>query len=424
MQTKMIACPFCGAANSERKQVCYQCQQNLVAEKAATTATASPRAPKAEAAPSPAPPAPMIDATTAPVRDATPPPTPAPHAPRKLMLTARLSHRAQMYRQLQNLLKTGISVGQCLNFLESNIPPFLRPMVHDMAQTVQTGERLSKAMSRYYSVFPDWEVSMVQAAETGGTLPEAMETIANTLEEEMLLRSQTWVKMMPLAGTGLTFILTILIVVAVGNPAVQGNVSAVMASVGMAVLHLGAMLLAGLLLWRAWRIWGATRQGARIQQAIITRLPLIGAILHNTMRLRFTRVLAALWRAGVSPIESLETAARASGSPDLRNRATEQVPILTKGGQLSTVLSNLRLYPQEAVYLVSTGETAGGIAESLDKVAEYLELQLTEQLRLLPMRVQMVFYAILVPAIGYFVIHFWVSYYGAAMEGLNSAGGP
>ena len=433
MQTKMIACPHCGAENSDRKRICYQCQQEMVTVEAAPRDVSPARAPKTDSAavveviPSifPAPPqetAAIPKSTPAPKPASPPTATPPDEGPRKLLLSARLPQRAQMYRQLQNLLKAGIPIGLCLNYLENNLPPFMRPMILDMAQMVQKGARLSDAMARYYAIFPEWEVSMVQAAEKGGTLPEAMEEIARTLETEMMLRSQTWVKMMPLTATFLVFILTILIVTGVGA-VTNGDVGAILAALGHAVLQLFLFCLAAGALYQAWRVWGRSRRGARVQQVIVSRLPLVGSILQNSMRLRFTRVLAALWRAGVSPIDALETAARASGNTDLQNRASDQVKRLSEGATLAAVLVDLRIFPQEAVYLVSSGETSGAIAEALDKVAEYLELQLTEQVRLLPMRAQLVFYAILAPAVGYFIIHFWMQYYGHMFDGLNGIEG-
>ena len=457
MPTKMIACPHCGAMNSDRKQTCFECREDLQAPKPAVPARFS--APKAAApssfAPTPAPlatPMPAAPPVEAPDISATeaPAPTPAPiqrvsaaarnvakqttaeileMRTRPIVFGVRLRERAQFYRQLQHLIKSGIPVGMALNYLEQSVAPGLRPMTREMTSLVQSGGMLSDGMARHTATFPEWEVSMVMAGEKGGTLTESMEAIADALEAEMQLRSGLVWRMLPIFGVIGFFVPTMLIVA--GTTAIskametggeQAAMGAAVALVISALVRTLQVFLACCLIFAAWRIWGRSRRGARIQQAIISRLPLIGPILQNTMRLRFARVLGALWNAGLSPMESLETAGRAVGNPALVLRIKDLLPRLSQGAPLSEIIAETNLFRPESLYLVQSGETSGTIGASLEKVAEYYELEVNEQLRTLPERLQIIMYVLISLGVGYMAVKVWGGYASQLMGIMDEIG--
>jgi len=398
MATKMIVCPHCGTENSARKQRCYACEKSLAAAPAK-------RVPKKAATPAPAP-----------AR------TPAPDRLARVKSIARgpgiigvtLRQRVQMCRQLEHLLKAGISVGQSLVYLQDNTARYLRPMLTDMAETVQHGGQIYLAMERYHTVFADWEVSVVRAAEKGGNLPEAMAGIAETLEMEMEMRYQVGVKLLPLQATFVVFILVILIVLMLPH-AQQGNVGSVFTTVGYAFLRFLEIVTAIILLRFAWRFYTRSRRGARVGQAIVTRMPLIGPILHLQMLYRFVQVLGALWKAGVAPMESLESAARASNNRLMIHRVGDQMKRLGAGATLSEIIAATQVFPQEIIYMIRSGETSGAVAETLERVAQYLRMELDAQLKSLPVRAQLVMYVLIGVPIIIFIFWFWTGYFNSML---------
>jgi type II secretory pathway component PulF len=403
MATKMIACPHCGTENSERKQRCFACEKPL----------GTARVPRATKTPAPAPVRPRLPAI------ARAPRTPAqarPIARGPGIVGVTLKQRVQIYRQIEHLLKAGIPIGQSLTYLQDNVARYLRPMVKDMADSAHRGEQVWQTMERYHTVFAEWEVSVVRAAEKGGNLPEAMAGIAETLEMEMEMRYQVGVKLLPLYATFFVFILVLLIVFSVGR-AEQGNVISVFNQVGYAFLRFVSIVTAIILLRFAWRFYSRSLRGARVAQAIVTRMPLIGPILHLQMLYRFVQVLGALWRAGVSPMESLESAARASNNSLMKHRVGDQLKRVGEGATLSEALAATRVFPQEIIYMVQSGETSGAVSETLDRVAQYIRMELDAQLKTLPIRAQLAMYVLVGIPAAIFIIWFWTSYYASALGG-------
>lgn len=401
MQTRMITCPHCGAANSERKTECYECRKALrtPGEAAALRKAEAPKTPQRALLPD------EQLAARAPAN---------PAAERKTyrapgIIGVTLRQRVQIYRQLHSLLKAGIPIGLAFNYLEANVAKYLRPMVHDIGECAQQGIPVSTSMARYHSVFPEWEVNLVRAAEKAGTLPDAMLNISERLEAEMELRYQLRSKLLPLQGTALMFILTILIVMSASQIAGQiSNVVPVLTNVGFRFL---GIVTAIILFINAWRFWVRSPRGARVSQAIVSRLFLIGPIIQNQMRYRFVQVLGAMWKAGVSPLESLECAARASNNPYLIHRIAEQMNRFGEGATLSEILAATKAFPDEILYMVRSGEESGQVAESLERVSEYIRIELEAQVKTLPARVQFVMYLVIGIAVGWLVISFWTHYF-------------
>ncbi len=466
MPVQMTTCPHCGAPNSAKRRLCFECERELAApaepevkrralrsrETANAVATEAP-APTARQtqAPAPAPmPAPAVtraEAPVTPVRQTAPRPaapqvkqitrtpteTPGERAARvkaeaqaanptqkstpagaSPLFGATLRQRVQFYQQLHNLLKSGIPLALCLNYLENNIAYTLRPMLRDLIVRVQQGGLLSIAMGAYPNIFPEWEKSMVEAGEKGGTLPEAMQDIAEILEMEADMRSQVNTRTFQAKATFFVFILVIMVVI--GAARSGGDIAKVIQNVEIAGMAFMGFLLAVLVAKQMLAMWSRTRQGSKIAFAISSRTPLIGPMMRNMMQLRFTRVLGALWHAGVSPIDALETAARASGNPHVINQVADCIPSIGKGATVSDVLEKTVALPREAMYLLRSGETSGSMVEALKSAADYIRMDLEAQVKTLPMKAQLLFYGLIAPLVGAFIIYVVYKYFDTILN--------
>jgi type II secretory pathway component PulF len=99
----------------------------------------------------------------------------------------------------------------------------------------------------------------------------------------------------------------------------------------------------------------------------------------------------------------LQTAARASDDYRLMERLSAQTDSFLKGMPLSTVLTNTRCFPPEAMYLITTGEASGNVPEMLRKIGEYMRDDLHTRMKTLPMKAQVVLYLIVAPIVAYVV---------------------
>ncbi len=269
-------------------------------------------------------------------------------------------------------------------------------------------------MARYANLFQDWEVNMVRAAEMSGTLPEAIDEIATTLEGETRLRSRVFSVTLPMIFTVAVAVLVLLVVQSLSN--FSGDVPTVLRRLLNVLLIFLCIIVLVLVAWQLGRIAARTRSGSFFFNAVITHVPLLGPIMRSSMRIRFARVLAAMWNAGVGPMDSVLSAARASGNLAAIYRARYEVPRLGEGAQLADVVEAVHIFPRDAMHIIRTGEASGSLPESLRKVGEYYKVDLDAQVETLPTKVIAWYYLLIVPFILYFIIHFYSNYFRQAMD--------
>jgi type II secretory pathway component PulF len=334
-------------------------------------------------------------------------------------VSASLDQRMTIYQKLHQMLTAGIPTGMSLNYLEHTIAPSLRPMARELIGCVQGGGLLSKAMARYPRVFPAWEVAMIAASEKAGSLSATMGELADFLYLEKDLRSQLRSRLLMAQAT--FFVLIFVVIIAITSPIYfaglketpQGAALARMlaAYLGYVLVRYLLVLVAGAVPVLLWKQWAKTSRGAQITQLLFFYIPLIGPMVRNTIRLRFTRALRALWNAGVPPIDALESAGFATGDGRLIRRIGDRLQLLGKGTSLSHVLGPLRLFTKEMMYLIQTGETTGSMVDSMDRINTYVEDEMHTQMRLLPYAAYGLLLFLMCPIVLWLVVQVWGRFY-------------
>ncbi|MCF7887469.1 MAG: type II secretion system F family protein, partial [Candidatus Omnitrophica bacterium] len=94
-------------------------------------------------------------------------------------------------RQLTTLIESGIPAVEALGILEDQIEnPYFKGIISSVLQDVKEGVSFSKALMKYPRVFPEIYLSMVEAAEISGNLPEVLNRVSVYLEKSSALRKK------------------------------------------------------------------------------------------------------------------------------------------------------------------------------------------------------------------------------------------
>ncbi|MBP7370552.1 MAG: type II secretion system F family protein, partial [Arenimonas sp.] len=106
---------------------------------------------------------------------------------------------------------------------------------------------------------------------------------------------------------------------------------------------------------------------------MMLKLPIIGAILHNSAIARFARTLALTFKAGVPLVEALTIVAGATGSI-VYEKAILRMKVDVAGGYpVNVAMKQVNLFPYMVVSMTAIGEEAGALDTMLYKVAEFYE---------------------------------------------------
>jgi type IV pilus assembly protein PilC len=231
---------------------------------------------------------------------------------------------------------------------------------------------------------------------------------------EWQMRSSSFASTLHLQVTAVVAIFVVLIVNSVGK-VTTGVTGDVFAAVGMAMIY-GLLILLGIAAAIfGWIYFVRTRVGAAFVARWLPRVPILGPILQGMGRIRFVRVLGALWKAGVSPLESLEIAANTTGNRHFIRQIKESLGTVTKGASLSGAIGPTGFLPSETLYMLQTGETTGSVAESLEKVAEYFTVDVEAKVKTLPTKLMLLTYAVLIPIVFYILFKFYTGGAGGTM---------
>lgn len=405
MAARMKACPHCGEMNSEKKSECYKCRQTMAPLPSTAMSTRVLREKEKG----------KVNPLSAVISQKTSSESNTFKLPKISIpiFPVTLRQKSQYYRQLQSLLNAGVPLSLAMNYLERNVSFSLKVMTRTIADEIKTGKMLSESMARHTNIFSEWEIALVKAAELTGALPEVMRQIADTLELEHDLRMRVNSTTMGLKATAWVAVLVGMIISGVGR---VSGVDQVFSFLGDTARQFVIIIAVFLVLKECWKTFAQTRIGARIVQFCAVRTPMIGPIIRYMQRIRFTRVLSTMFEAGINPGEALISAARASDDPVLYQRAKDVEKRLQAGELFSDVLASLGILPPELIYLVQTGEVSGSVGQSLLSAASYMEVELEAQVKTLPMKLQMLFYAVMVPIVLFILIAFYTRYFESVFK--------
>src|SRR6185369_4730393 len=94
-------------------------------------------------------------------------------------------------RQLATLISARVPIIQALRILQDQITnKYLLTILGDLISSVENGQSLSLALSKYDKVFGTVYVSLVKSGEVSGSLDKALVYLADQLEKDYELKSK------------------------------------------------------------------------------------------------------------------------------------------------------------------------------------------------------------------------------------------
>jgi len=106
---------------------------------------------------------------------------------------------------------------------------------------------------------------------------------------------------------------------------------------------------------------------------VILKIPVVGAIMHNSAIARFARTLATTFKAGVPLVEALDSVAGATGNSVYEKAVYRIRDDVSVGYQVNLAMKQVNLFPHMVVQMAAIGEEAGALDTMLFKVAEFYE---------------------------------------------------
>ncbi|MFQ5956428.1 MAG: type II secretion system F family protein [Candidatus Brocadiales bacterium] len=297
-------------------------------------------------------------------------------------------------RELATLLEGGIPIDKSLRLLANTQQnKATKGILEDVLDSLKAGRSLAQALSDYPKIFSPVHISMIQAGEEGGVLPEVLKRLTQYQERIERVRSAVISAMIYPLILLFTGVLSIIVIVAYVIPSfteifasmdmptplplyILGGISKIISVYGWAVL-LGFLLFFLLYL----QVLKKNRLVREKIDRIKLKLPYVGKVFWEIETSRFARTLGTLLENGVPLVRSLDIVQNTLANSYLADCIEKTKTEVKQGISLTASLGKRGFLPGPNIHILAAGEETGCLDKMLLKVADNQDRELEERIK-------------------------------------------
>jgi len=297
-------------------------------------------------------------------------------------------------RQLSTLINAGLPLVQSLRnvALQTHNKAF-KVTINQIINDVEAGSSFSKALEKHPKEFNNVYTSLVAAAEASGTLDSGLARLADQQEKDADILSKVRGAMIYPGIVLCVMIVVVLFMVVKVLPTVQ-NIYAGLKGVSLPILTKILLDISHFITHYWWIViillvlgfvlgtrWAKTLGGRTVIDRVKMSAWPIGPLYMKMYMARFARTATTLIASGVPIIQVLDITAEAVDNVHISKSIHKGIEKIKSGKSLSSALKNdpnfLELVPE----MVGIGEESGAIETMLEKVADYYEKEVDNEVK-------------------------------------------
>lgn len=299
---------------------------------------------------------------------------------------------ARFCRQFAAYLDAGVDIMKALSSLESQFKgTALGPVISRLRTGVQRGDTLTELVAREPKTFDKLFVSLIKVAEARGGIPETLHRLSRHYEaRQSLIRQARSAMIYPISvlvvASGVIALITIWLLPQFASMLKDlGNRGSLplpsqfllkfsdFIRVGGWWMIPAIMIGTPIALFQFYR----TEQGKRIMDEISLYVPVLGQLLRKIDTTRFARTLSVLLSSGVDVGSSLSLTAEVMQLEPFRRTIQLARAGVLEGDELSEALNDTARFGPDVIAVIESGEETGRLPESLERLADDYEEQVT-----------------------------------------------
>jgi len=335
---------------------------------------------------------------------------------RQTLARVRLKDRNLFFRQLANLIESGMPITRALGtILEQTENPKLGKIVEQLREDVQKGTSFAEAMEQHPKVFPSMLCNMVRAGETGGMLEEVLWRIVSFGEQEEELQGKAVSAMiypafLLIIGSAAVFILLSFVfpkfltifedfnaTLPLPTRIVMG-VCDFMGKLWWAVLLALAGLIIGL------TSYVRTHAGRRNLHALLLRVPVVRDVVQRYEMAKFARTLGTLLDNGVPVLTALKVTVDTLTNVIIAEEVDMIHGRVIDGDSISDSLRQTKYFPPMVINMFAVGEEGGRLGAVTARIADAYDNEVDRAVKALAALFEPILIVIMGVVIGFLVI--------------------
>ncbi|MGB9856077.1 MAG: type II secretion system F family protein [Caldisericum exile] len=318
--------------------------------------------------------------------------------------------------ELATLLQSGLTIVDALQGLyEQEENPYLRKIILQIKEDIESGTSISNAFKKYPRVFSPIYISLLSVGEATGRLDKVLDGLYQYLDRDLESRRKissafAYPKFVVFVVTlvvvfMLSFVLPRFVSMFASSGAKLPTPTRILLNVSNFVRLKWYILVAiVVVVYLIYRIIYSTPKGRILIDQLKLKIPLFGRISKLGSLSRFVRSLALISGSGYNILEGLLIASNTSDNAYIINEIKNIVNDIQAGESLSESLSHRSFFPKVMVQMVSVGERSGLLDTSLTRLADLWDKSIDFTLKNLASKIEPTLILILGVIVGFIAL--------------------
>jgi type IV pilus assembly protein PilC len=288
-------------------------------------------------------------------------------------------------RQMSTLFSAQVSALRVFRLLGAEAEnPRLRVVLTEVADDLQGGSPISKALSKHPKVFSNFYVNMVKAGEESGKLDQTFQYLADYLDRSYAVTSKARNALIYPAFVIFTFIVVMVLMLTLVIP----KISTILTSAGQAVpiytqivialsafvVNYGIFILIALIILGFFAFSYLRRPAGKEAWARAKlSFPYVGSLYRKLYLSRISDNMNTLLISGLPMIKALELTSTVVDNVIYEKILLDSLEAVKGGSPLSDAFSRYPDIPGIVVQMTKIGEETGELGHILDTLAKFYQ---------------------------------------------------
>lgn len=296
-------------------------------------------------------------------------------------------------RQMNSLAKAGVPIIRSLRGIAGTARhEAWASMIMQLADELESGYELSKAMRRFPDTFPPLMISLVDVGENTGQLDVAFAQVAAYLERDQETSKQIssalrYPSFVMIAIGAAMMVINMFVIPAFAKMFEKFGAALpwqtqVLLTISKYTVEFWPLILGGLVAAVVGvKYYLKTPDGRYNWDHIKFSLPIAGSIIHRATMARFARAFAMTMRTGVPVLEGLRLSARGVDNRYVEAQIGAMRERVERGESLSRTATGTKLFTPLVLQMLTVGEESGRVDEMMQEVAEFYEREVNYEIK-------------------------------------------
>lgn len=304
---------------------------------------------------------------------------------RQFTLFSRVSNKdvVVLSRQLATLFGAQVSALRVFRLIASeveNVP--LAKALTEVADDIQAGSSISRALSKHPKVFSEFYVSMVKSGEESGKLDEIFSFLADYLDRTYAVNARARNALIYPAFVIFTFVVVMVLMLTIVIP----KISAILVEAGQEVPFYTSITIGlsqffvsyGLFLLVALIVFGfvvykysKTESGKYSLDDLKLKTPFVKHLYQKLYLSRISNNMNTLLISGIPMVRSLELTSTVVGNAVYKKVLDDATEGVKGGKSLSDALSEEKIIPGIMIQMIKVGEESGELGKILKTLSDF-----------------------------------------------------